>query len=107
MNAKYRALNEALTRINDNLSSQGEALLPSPYKQEQADRIYDMMVQLIPIGAKVKVTWVPSAGNPSSFRVGKGVVTGHSAISIHEPSFHVELEDKSSVLLPGSLLEAV
>jgi hypothetical protein len=106
MNAKYRALHEALGRINSNLRSTG--LLASPYKQEDADKIYDTMTELIPAGTHVRVTYIPNANKPTEIITREGRVASHAAISIDEPDFHIHFtETNSTILLPGSVLEAL
>jgi hypothetical protein len=106
MNAQYRALHEALTRINRTLTS--APMLASPYKPEDADKVYQMMVDLVPVGTHVRATYVPSPSNPTEVITREGIVTSHSPISIDEPDFHIEFfYSNSSILLPGSVLEAI
>lgn len=104
MNATYRALHEALTRINNTLT--GNPLLPSPYKAEDADKVYEMMVEQVPVGTRVRVTYVPSPSKPTEIVTREGRVSSHVAISINEPDFHIHFaETNSTILLPGSVLE--
>lgn len=106
MNAKYRALHEALNRINNNLNS--DPMLPSPYKQEDADTIYQMMVEQIPVGTHVRMTYVPNPNKPTEIITREGRVASHAAISIDEPDFHINFfYNNSTILLPGSVLEAL
>lgn len=106
MNAKYRALHEALVRINRTLNS--APMLASPYKVEDADSVYQMMVELVPAGTPVRVTYVANPSKPTEITTREGIVSSHSPISMDEPDFHVHFADtKSSILLPGSVLEAL
>lgn len=104
MNSVYHAVKEALNKIDDNLSAQGQAILASPYVPEDADKLYTALINLIPAGAKVKAVYFSKANDMSSMKEIHGTVTGHASISKHEPSFHVE-HNGFTILLPGSVLE--
>jgi hypothetical protein len=106
MNAKYLALREALARMNSSLN--GGAMLASPYKPEDADKVYQMMAELIPSGTRVRATYVPNPSKPTEIVTREGVVASHAPISIDEPDFHINLSDfNGTILLPGSVLEAI
>lgn len=105
MNATYRAVKESLNKINNNLAAQGEALLSSPYKQADADELYDHLIDLIPDGAEVTATYMSKANDFSTLKTFTGKVTGSASISIDEPSFHIS-DGKFTILLPGSVLDA-
>jgi hypothetical protein len=106
MNAKYRALHEALNRINSTLNS--APMLASPYKPEDADNIYLKMVELVPSGTHVRATYIPNPSKPTEIITREGRVASHAAISIDEPDFHIHFsETNSTILLPGSVLEAI
>ena len=104
MNITYHAVKESLNKIDDNLEARGAALLASPYRKEDASKLYDMLIELIPAGSKVKAVYFSKANDVSSLKEIHGTVTGHASISKHEPSFHVE-HDGFTILLPGSVLE--
>lgn len=106
MNAKYLALREALTRMNNSMN--GGAMMASPYKPEEADEVYQMMVDLVPSGTRVRATYVPNPSKPTEIVTREGVVASHAPISIDEPDFHINLSDfNGTILLPGSVLEAI
>lgn len=106
MNAKYRALHEALGRINRTLNS--APMLASPYKPEDAGSLYLSMIELVPVGTRVRVTYIANPSNPAKITTREGVVGSHATISIDEPDFHIYFEESNStILLPGSVLEAV
>jgi hypothetical protein len=105
MNATYRAVKESLNKINNNLAAQGEALLASPYKQADADALYERLIGLVTTGTEVVATYMSKANDYSSLKTFEGKVTGCAPISIDEPSFHITDSRGFSILLPGSVLD--
>lgn len=103
MNAQYHAVKASLSKVNDNLAARDSALLASPYTQDDVDRLYEKLMALVPVGSKVTASYYSKHGDLDSFKEFTGTVTGVSAISINEPSFHVETE-RGGILLPGSVL---
>jgi hypothetical protein len=106
MNATYRALHEASARINRSMD--GGGILASPYKTADAENVYQMMVELVPVGTPVRVTYIPSPDKPTNIVTREGVVSSHVHISFEEPDFHIYFANtNSTILLPGSVLEAI
>lgn len=106
MNAKYRALHEACASIHKSLD--GGGIIKSPYKWEDADILFQMMVELGPVGTPVRVTYIPSPNKPTKIVSREGVVSGHGNISFDEPDFHIYFADtNSTILVRGSVLEAI
>lgn len=106
MNAKYRALHEASGRINASLDGRG--IRNSPYKDADAANIYQMMVELVPVGTAVRVTYIPSPSKLTKMAIREGVVQGHAQVSFDEPDFDVYLKDSNTTIrVPGSVLEAL
>lgn len=106
MNARYRALHEALGRINASLDGRG--IQKSPYQDEDADNIYDMMAGLVPVGQRVRVTYIPNPAKLTKTVIREGVVQGLSRTTLDEPSFDVYFADSNTTLcVPGSVLEAI
>lgn len=103
MNAKYHAIHQALTKINQNLDARGTALMASPYSEDDPDRLYQMLIELVPVGSKVSATYMSMPGDVSTLKTVEGVVSSCSPISRSEPSFHIDL-GKAGILLPGSVL---
>lgn len=106
MTLTYAAVKEAMNKIDANLEAMGTALLPSPYKSADAEHLYGILIGMIPPGTTVKATYLARANDLVSLKEITGTVTGHATIAKSEPFFHVESET-GSVLLPGSLLEAI
>lgn len=106
MNAQYHAVKQSLAKVNGNLAARDSALLASPYTQADSDRLYEKLMTLVPIGSKVTASYYSKPGDLDSFKTFTGTVTGVSAISIDEPSFHVE-DERGGILLPGSVLAEV
>ena len=106
MNITYHAIKESLNKIDDNLDAQGTAMLASPYQEEDASKLYDMLIGLIPTGSKVKAVYMSKANDVSSLKEIVGTVTGHASISKHEPSFHIK-HGGFTILLPGSVIEVM
>lgn len=105
MNAKYRALHEASDRINASLDGRGIA--SSPYKDVDPDNIYQMMVELVPVGARVRVTYIPSPSKPTKIMTREGVVSSHVQ-TFGEPDFQIYFAaTNSTIVVPGSVLEAI
>lgn len=106
MNARYRALHEASVQINASLDGRG--IRNSPYKDSDADKIYQMMVELVPEGSSVRVTYIPYPANLSKMVVKEGVVQGSEQVSWDEPHFDVYFKDSNTTIrVPGSVLEAI
>lgn len=106
MNAKYRALHEACSRIVSSLDGRGIA--SSPYKDADADNVYQMMVDLVPVGTAVRVTYIPSPAKLTKVIAREGVVQGHEQVSWDEPDFNVYFKDSNTTIrVPGSVLEAI
>ena len=105
MNAKYRALHEASVRINKSLDGRG--IVSSPYKDSDADDIYQMMVELVPVGTPVRVTYIPSPAKLTKIMTREGFVSGH-VHTFEEPDFHIYFADtNTTIIVPGSVLEAI
>lgn len=104
MTITYAAVKEAMNKIDANLDAIGSALLPSPYKSSDAEKLYDMLIEMIPVGTPVKATYLARANDLVSLKEITGTVTGHATIAKSEPFFHVANET-GTVLLPGCLLE--
>lgn len=104
MTLTYAAVKEALNKIDANLDAIGSALLPSPYKSSDIEKLYGMLIDMIPVGTPVKATYLARANDLVSLKEITGKVTGHSTIAKAEPFFHIANET-GSVLLPGSLIE--
>lgn len=106
MNAKYRALHEASVRINKSLDGRG--IVSSPYKDADADNIYQMMVELVPVGAHVRATYVPDPAKPAKMVTREGTVIDHIQISFDEPNFHIYFVGTNTTShFPGSVLEVL
>lgn len=106
MNAKYRALHEASRRINSSLEARG--IKNSPYKDSDADSIYDMMLALVPVGTPVRVTYIPSPSKLTKFVIREGIVQGHAQVSFDEPDFDVYFKESNiTIRVPGSVLEEI
>lgn len=106
MNAKYRALHEASGRIIASLDARG--ITSSPYKDAEADSIYQMMVELVPVGTSVRVTYIPSPAKLNKMVIREGVVQGYTQVSWDEPHFDVYFKDSNTTIrVPGSVLEAI
>lgn len=103
MNAEYHAVKESLNKINNNLAAQGEAMLASPYTQQDADFLYERLINLIPVGTEVTATYFSRANDYSSLKTFTGKVTGSVSITIDEPSFHIS-DGKMGTLQPGSVI---
>lgn len=106
MTLTYHAAKEALHKINSNLSAQGTAMLASPYVPKDAEKLYDLLISFIPVGTEVKAVYLSKANELTSVKEFTGKVTGHFAASKAEPSFHIS-DGKSTILLPGSVLEII
>jgi hypothetical protein len=104
MNATYHAVKESMNKIDANLEARGTALLPSPYIASDSRKLYETLIEMIPMGSKVKAVYFSIANDPASLKEIDGTVTGSASISKSEPSFHVE-HGGFTVLLPGSVLE--
>jgi hypothetical protein len=106
MNAKYRALHEASVRINKSLDARG--IVNSPYKDADADNIYQMMVDLVPVGTAVRATYISNPAKPNKMVTREGTVTGHIQISFDEPDFHIYFAGTNTTShFPGSVLEEI
>lgn len=108
MNAKYRALHEASTRINRSLG--GGGIIDSPYTSDDAEKVYQMMVDLVPVGTRVRATYIPNPDKPTEIVTQEGYIDGHERISFDEPDFRfyvVQADKRILCLLRGSVLEAI
>lgn len=106
MNAKYRALHDACRRINASVDASW--INSTSYKDSDATKVYQMMVELVPVGTTVRVTYIPSPAKLSKMVIREGVVQGHEQVSWDEPDFHVYFKDSNTTIrVPGSVLEEI